>query len=89
MQAREGAASCRYCKSLSRKYRSVHLQRCVRHRVLQLLPTDVISLSSTSPAQHSDSADLGIRSNAVNDFNLNARPVRESQVFVNTVNQVR
>ena len=39
---------CRECLYLSRKYQSVHLQRCFRHRQ-PLRADDVISLSSTSP----------------------------------------
>ena len=68
---------CIYCQSLSRKYKSVHMQKCHVHRVQQLKPGDVISLNSSSVTPNSDFSDVLCeqQSVSVTNFLRHAVPV--------------
>ena len=81
MEANE-AATCRYCRRLSRWYTSVHLKTCCKHRQVQ----QAISLNTTpSGASSSDSAEVSMLAYPVSSFLQNAKPVRGTQVLPHTV----
>jgi hypothetical protein len=81
------AATCKYCRRLSRWYTSVHLKTCCKHRQVQLQPGEAISLNTTpSGASSSDSAEVSMLAYPVSSFLQNAKPVRGTQVLPHTGN---